>query len=283
VALGEQGRSLGVRVSGYTRLSLIEHARGDAEAAQAAFQAAAKLAPAALRRRTSFLAHHDIQAVLWSRQSDPAAAAAFFAAHGLQPDTVPNSINEAGLLALARWLLGERRPAEALGLLQRLRPPAEAVGRLGRVAEMRVLEARAELALDQPRTAANSLAAALDLAEPEGNVRLFLDDGVALKDLLGHLPGRLRAFTDRLLAALPGGNEPAANPTALTDALNALSERELDVLRLIAAGLSTQAVARHLVVAPSTIQTHLKHLYNKLDVHSRTQAVARARALGLLE
>jgi len=61
-----------------------------------------------------------------------------------------------------------------------------------------------------------------------------------------------------------------------------LSARELEVLKLIAGGHSTQKIAEQLVVAPSTVQTHLKHLYSKLDAHSRTQAIARARALGLV-
>lgn len=276
VALGEQGRSLGVRVCAYTRLSLIERARGDEAAARTAFEAAARLAPAAVRRRTSFLAHHDVQAVLWGRLGGAGPAASFFAAHALRPETPPDGMNEAGLLALARWLVEAQRPAEARDLLQRLGGPAEAAGRFGRLGEIKVLEARAELALGQAAAAGAALARALNLAQPENRRRLFLDEGSGVRDLLSRVTGRPRAFAGQLLAGFPRREHAAGEA-------DALSERELDVLRLIAAGLSTQAIAQQLVVAPSTIQTHLKHLYSKLDVHSRTQAVARARALRLLE
>lgn len=280
LALGQQGRSLGVQVCAQTRLGLIEQARGDLEAARLAFERAGELAPAALQRRTSFLAHHDVQAQLWGRRGDAPAAAAFFKAWDLDARTPLTYWNEAGLLALARWQLSERRPADAAALVQRLRPAAEAAGRLGRVIEMRVLEALAEHALGHTALALAALEAALLLAEPEGYGRIFLDEGEPLRDLL--TAGRTRFRTDAARAY--GAHVLAAfsPPPQAAAAAERLSERELEVLRLIAAGLSTPAIAQRLVVAPSTVQTHLKHLYDKLDAHSRTQAVARAREQGLL-
>jgi LuxR family maltose regulon positive regulatory protein len=149
---------------------------------------------------------------------------------------------------------------------------------------LRVLILRALLAEAQGdrEAALGSLAAAVAQAEPEGVIRPFLDEGAPLAALLADLRvgardgrepagGGSPAYLDTLLAAFPG-QEPGP-----------LTERELEVLRLLAAGRSTAEMAADLVVEQSTVKTHLIHLYSKLGVHSRTQAVARARALRLLD
>jgi LuxR family maltose regulon positive regulatory protein len=149
---------------------------------------------------------------------------------------------------------------------------------------LRVLILRALLAEAQGdrEAALGSLAAAVARAEPEGVIRPFLDEGAAMATLLADLRLAARdgrepsggvspAYLDTLLAAFPG-QEPGP-----------LTERELEVLRLLAAGRSTAEMAADLVVEQSTVKTHLIHLYSKLGVHSRTQAVARARALRLLD
>ena len=116
------------------------------------------------------------------------------------------------------------------------------------------------------------------LAEPEGYARVFLDEGAPMLALLHKLH--------------PDGCQPTGEPPVSSTAPTAplkrapklgegLSERETDVLRLIAAGLSNQAIAERLVLAPSTIQWHVKNIYSKLNVHSRTQAARMARELGL--
>ena len=150
------------------------------------------------------------------------------------------------------------------------------------------------------------------LAEPEGYVRLFVDEGQPVRSLLadcgvqmaGDAPGApLQAYVVSLLAAFERQSSPApmispllaTNPQSrgedlpirhprlqITQLVEPLTGRELDVLRLVAAGLSNAAIAEQLVVSLGTIKTHLKHLYAKLAVHSRTQAVAQAHTLGLL-
>ena len=129
------------------------------------------------------------------------------------------------------------------------------------------------------RTAAlGTLAAAVAQAEPEGVVRPFLDEGAPMAALLAEL--RVApAFLGILLAAFPG-REPGPHRAGLVEPL---TERELEVLRLLAAGRSNAEMAAELFVERSTVKTHLIHLYNKLGVHRRTQAVARARALRLLD
>jgi LuxR family transcriptional regulator, maltose regulon positive regulatory protein len=157
---------------------------------------------------------------------------------------------------------------------------------------LRVLILRALLAdaVGDREAALGSLAAAVAQAEPEGVIRPFLDEGEPMAALLadlrvaardGHEPagGVSPASVGTLLAAFPG-QEPASHRTGLVEPL---TERELEVLRLLAAGRSNAEMAAELFVEQSTVKTHLIHLYRKLRVHSRTQAVARARALGLLD
>ena len=149
--------------------------------------------------------------------------------------------------------------------------------------------------LGDPDTAAGTLGAAVVQAEPEGVIRPFLDAGPPLRPLLGSpavraAAGTSASYLDVLLAAFPGprpggvvpvarrASEPAAIPL-----VEPLTARELDVLRLLAAGRSNAGMARLLIVEQSTVKTHLVHLYGKLGVHSRTQAVARARELNLLD
>jgi LuxR family transcriptional regulator, maltose regulon positive regulatory protein len=157
---------------------------------------------------------------------------------------------------------------------------------------LRVLILRALLADAQGdrEAALGSLAAALAQAEPEGVIRPFLDEGepmaallaglrVAVRNARGPAVGVSPASLDTLLAAFPG-REQGRHRTGLVEPL---SERELEVLRLLAAGRSNAELAAELFVEQSTVKTHLIHLYRKLGVHSRTQTVARARALGLLD
>jgi len=142
---------------------------------------------------------------------------------------------------------------------------------------------------------------ALMLAEPQGYVRMFVDEGPPMAVLLARLHEHSRkrpraaltnvplAYLERLLALLRGervqeGPSPAAPsaPAPAQSLLDPLTERELEVLRLIAAGLSNRAIAARLVLALSTVKSYVNTIYGKLQVESRTQAVARARALHLL-
>jgi LuxR family maltose regulon positive regulatory protein len=138
--------------------------------------------------------------------------------------------------------------------------------------------------------ALGSLAAAVAQAEPEGVIRPFLDEGEPMAALLADLrvaarDGRKPAgggspsSVGALLAAF-GRQERASHRTGLVEPL---TERELEVLRLLASGRSNAEMAAELFVEQSTVKTHLIHLYRKLGVHSRTQTVVRARALGLLD
>jgi LuxR family maltose regulon positive regulatory protein len=130
------------------------------------------------------------------------------------------------------------------------------------------------------------LARALALAEPEGYVRLFVDEGPPLARLLRRMQeegGKVNVYLHTLLAAF--GRQPDLHPTSFSPppSEEPLSEREREVLRLIAEGLSNQELAARLYLSPHTIKVHTRNIYGKLGVTSRTQALARARALGILD
>jgi LuxR family maltose regulon positive regulatory protein len=179
------------------------------------------------------------------------------------------------------------RVRRALQLLLQQHGAARAAGRVENAIEILVLQALAFQVLGDADQALSAIKGALSLAEPGDYVRTFVDEGQPMARLLrraltqGIAPG----YVSRLLAAF-GESAPTASPggQALVDQplVDPLTERELEVLRLIAAGLSNREIAQELVVAVSTVKTHINHIYGKLDVKSRTQAVAQARALDLL-
>ena len=181
-------------------------------------------------------------------------------------------------LARARVWLAQGDADAARALLGRLR---EAGARI----EALVLEAFAWQHDDLERALA-LLAEALTLAEPEGFVRLFVDEGTpmqALLSALGHrrLPTRaLRAYVGRLLEAL--SPRPRAQAMAGADVIEPLTARELEVLQLMAEGLSNRDIASRLFVGVTTVKKHSTNIFDKLDVSNRSQAVARARKLGLI-
>ncbi len=205
-------------------------------------------------------------------------------------------------LVLARVLIaeGERDPAgeqltTALSLLEQLLAAAESGGRMGSAIEILVLRALALQAYDDTTSAMIALDRALTLAEPEGYIRIFVDEGPPMADLLqeAHMRGIMPEYVARLLAAFgkdEGGRMKDEVTSALVDPssfipqplLEPLTDRELEVLRLMAAGRSNTEIAQALVVAVSTIKTHVNRIFGKLGATSRTQAVAHARDLHLL-
>lgn len=188
-------------------------------------------------------------------------------------------VHEFDHILLARLRLAQGRAAEITSLLDRLIAAAERAGRAYSRIRLLLLRALAAAALDDSTRARESLQCALGLAAPEGYVRAFLDLGPRVADLLRDAfpHGEQGAYARQLLSAF-GDGRPLHPPEAPT----LLSQRELEVLRLIAAGLTNAAIAERLVVAPSTVKTHINNIFGKLAVTSRAAAVARGTALGLL-
>jgi LuxR family maltose regulon positive regulatory protein len=191
-------------------------------------------------------------------------------------------------ITLARVLLAryksdhaERSMLEAMGLLERLLKAAGEGGRTGSVIEILVLQALAHQAQGDIPTALAPLSRALTLAEPEGYVRMFVDEGPPMATLLEETAkhGIPPNYVHQLLRAFGKAEDRTPVKQGL---IEPLSERELEVLRLLATDLNGPEIARELVVSLNTIHTHTKNIYSKLGVNNRRAAVRRAEELDLL-
>jgi LuxR family maltose regulon positive regulatory protein len=232
-------------------------------------------------------------------QGDVAAAARWTHETGLHAEDEPRYPREPGYLVLARVLLAQERPAEALALVDRLHAAAVAQDRVGSMIEAGALRALALAACGQDADAVDALAGVLTLACPQGYVRVFADEGPPMAALLTRLIAAQRSgagfqagsgfqaaasvplgYLARLRSAF--GAEPAApHAAAVSGLIDPLTSRELEVLQMLAAGKSNQAIAGQLVVTLDTVKKHVSHLLGKLGAANRTEAVTRARELGL--
>jgi LuxR family maltose regulon positive regulatory protein len=202
-------------------------------------------------------------------------------------EKLPPHRREPGLLAIARVRLAQGSTAEAFEMLGEMRARAEQAGRKGTLIEINVLQALALKQKGDGARAVQALLAALGPAEPEGYVRVFLDEGEPLRRLLVEAAqhGAAGRYAHTLLAQFPPEQgAPRATPAAASrrPLAEPLTGRERDVLRLLAAGLSGPEMASALVMTQNTVKTHLKNLYGKLDAHGREEALRRARELDLL-
>ena len=183
-------------------------------------------------------------------------------------------------ITLARFYLADRRPRAALALLNAWQARAEERGRVRSLVEIGVLQAKALWVLNQRAEAQETLCRALALAEPEKLQRTFLDEGERLLPLLETLAHRDECAA-RLLAILRDGQSATAG-AVLSEPLDRLTPRELEILRAIARGASNQQVAETFVLTVGTVKGHVNHILSKLGASNRTEAVARAREIGLI-
>jgi LuxR family maltose regulon positive regulatory protein len=234
-----------------------------------------------------------LKARVWLAQGKLDEALGWVRQQGLSAEDALSYLREFEHMTLARLLLacwenGRSLNAlqEAAALLDRLLNFAEAGGRMGVVIEILVLQARARQLQGDIPAALEALGRALDLAEPEGYVRVFLDEGAPLIELLREtaVQGKMPGYAQKLLEAFKkeqasSSSAPPAPPHSLVEPL---SQRELDILRLFQTELSGPEIADELVIALSTVRTHTKGIYSKLNVNSRRAAVNRAIELGLI-
>lgn len=228
------------------------------------------------------------RARLWTRQGRRADALAWAALRHLSTDDPVTYITEYEHVTLVQALLagtlegGARGDLDAAAaLIDRMLVEATGGGRLRSVIELSAMHAIVRAAMADGDGAALSIREALSLAEPEGFVRLFLDLGPALVPLLRDTAARSAAprYARTLLTAIEGGEARSAPAASLVEPL---SNRELDVLRLLASDLDGPAIASQLFVSLNTMRTHTKNIFAKLGVNSRRAAVARAAELGLV-
>jgi len=191
----------------------------------------------------------------------------------------------------ARAFIKQNKLDEATHVLSCLEESARSAGRQGRLIEITILKALVMHRMGQKTQADNALTESLNLAEPEGYLRIFLDEGQSMQMLLAQWLARcsanhLRDYVIRVLSQFDAESHmtPAAQGEVFqaSNLVEPLSPRELEVLHLMAVGRTNQAIAQQLIVAPGTVKAHAASIYRKLDVTNRTEAVARARQLGIL-
>jgi LuxR family maltose regulon positive regulatory protein len=232
------------------------------------------------------------KARVWLAQGRLGEALGWVREQGLSVENELGYLQEFDHITLARLLLAiyqsdraDRSIQEATGLLERLLKAAEDRRGNGSVIEILVLQALAYAAQGDLPAALKPLQKALTLAEPQGYIRLFVDEGPPMTQLLleaascGIMPG----YTDKLLAAF---SQPVAVPKSVlnhqrSDMIEPLSERELEVLRLLRTDLNGPEIAGQLIVSLNTLRTHTKNIYNKLGVNDRRAAIRRAGELDL--
>ena len=280
--------------TGLAVVARIRHAQGDAAGALEAMSEAgqAGLSPQVIPLLNPVPSQ---RARLLLAQGDVHAAAQWTTAAGLRPDE-PDYPREPAYLVLARVLLARNDPGPAVTLLQRLLEAAASQGRTGSIIEIQALRALALAAHGEHASALAELTEALRLARRHGYVRVLADEGAPMRALLAQLSGArpgqqhaARRIDPRYLAALlracgqadamPARRRAVAAAQGLAEPL---TDRELEVLRLLAAGRSNQRIARDLVVALDTVKKHVSHVLGKLGAANRTEAAARARQLGLI-
>ncbi|HSL45450.1 MAG TPA: LuxR C-terminal-related transcriptional regulator [Anaerolineales bacterium] len=241
------------------------------------------------------------QVKLWLAQGDAQAATRWAASleQRLGPHDLFRFENEVTHIARARVLIALNRVDQAISLLSRLEEIARSAQRMGRVIEILLLETLAMRQKGGSERAMLALTDCLTLAEPEGYVRVFLDEGKPMQMLLAQWLARagaspLRDYVIHLLSRFDA--EPHVVTTvqervsSTSDPfvssgqtlIEPLSPRELEVLHLIALGKTNQEIARQLIVSSGTVKAHTASIYRKLDVSNRTESVARARQLGIL-
>jgi LuxR family maltose regulon positive regulatory protein len=270
----------------YTGLARVLQAQGDAAGAMEAIREAVQIEH---RHNVTWAWGLPLATTLQARlrlaQGDIEFAAQWAREQNLDPADEVRFHYELEHLTLARLLIAQDDTDAALQLLERLRQAAEAGGCTGRVIEILVLRALALQAQEDVAGALTALTKALTLAEPEGYVRLFVDEGTPMARLLYQAAqqGIAPEYVGQLLTAFEPHDEAKSPPVPDSQALiEPLSEREIQVLQLVAEGLTNREIAQKLSISLGTVKVHNSNIYGKLGVGNRTQAVARARMLGLL-
>lgn len=285
-------RALGI---GLATLAWIHQARNETSAAAAAMDEAARTNPEG--QIVDLLDPVPAERVrLWIAQGELAEAERWARTRGIGAATPLHRPHEPAHVALARLLLAQGRPGEALGQLDQLASAAAGDGRLGRLVEIEVLRAAARDAVGDAAGAVEAIAVAVAVAGSQGAVQVFVDESDKVATLVAtlaeHDAGETAAahvvdkdFLERLNRLLQSRRlAPVAPASDRSPALVVpLTERELDVLGEMAAGKPNKQIAADLYVSLNTVKKHVTHIFDKLGVANRTAAVARARDLDLLD
>jgi LuxR family maltose regulon positive regulatory protein len=282
---------------GYAVLVHIFLSCGDLEAARLAFQQLEQLGtsmnqPWRIHMHSLFTTIDQVR--LWLACGELERATRWAQELDVTEQHVTPLVRERQEVARTRILLATDQPTAALQRLEPVLQRATAGHRWGHVIEIRLLQALAYHRLHEEPQALAALAEAVRLGEPEGYLRSFVEEGETMAALLCKLQEKQRKagptpYLDRVLAAFPmqsqtfrSESKRMAKQTQTQPLQEPLSERELQVLQLLAQGASNQEIAQTLVIVTDTVKRHMSHIFAKLGVQNRVQAVRRAHELGLL-
>jgi LuxR family maltose regulon positive regulatory protein len=281
IELGERSGEIKVLLSGYCVLALIHAAQGEIERGWQSLWKSERVAMvgrvAWLREQRATIAIH-----LALLQHDIGGAKRALLPLDIDPEAglehVPGPERAEERLMLAKIWLAEGKYDAVLELLEPVAQLAQQHGRIKTLLAILAMEALAVNRRGERQRAGHIVSEIVSVGGSEGYMRIFLDAGEPMLDLLQQVdvPGRARVWTRKLLEAFESSGGGRKNDAA------GLSEREYEVLQLVASGMSNQEIAEALIIAVSTAKAHVKHICQKLGVQTRVQAVAKARELELI-
>jgi LuxR family maltose regulon positive regulatory protein len=286
----------------YLYLARVNRSLGDAEGAQKAIDTArqisarnesSRMAPVIVnlfQARLWLQLGHLAEVEKWEREYQPFGT--YLEAQGYNPKYHHHLLEIEGIL-FARLRLAQGEWAESVEILEPFHQAAIELKRTGKVIEILMLKAIASLKMRENDSAIELLGEALGIAETQGYMRIFIDEGEPMRELLTLLFEDVRKretsssasvspkYLNQLLASLTA--ESTAVKTREPAGITApLSDRELEILRFLPTSLTSTEIAQELYISPNTVRFHIKNIYSKLGVHQRTEAVERARDLGLI-
>lgn len=289
VLMTERGGDVGMLGWSYLGLTRVLFTRGDMVGAEKIVQKVNMIAQESIVPTWIMNLNAAWQSRIWLAQGKSEVAARWAQESGLEPDESSPYLNKYKNITLARILIVKGQYEESTRLLQGMLEESEVGGDITRAIEILILQALALHAGGDTNRAVDMLDRALALAEPRGFYRIFVDEGQAMAHLLYKTLNRGIApeYVNQLLRAFPGDEseqvEPSSSQVSELGYIEPLSEREIEVLNLIAEGLTNPEIATRLVLSLYTVKTHTRNIYSKLGVNNRTQAVSKARTLGILK
>ena len=283
IDLSRQWGDINFQATAYAILARLELAQGKLEDVQKAMREAEQFANEHLTSPRRAIQVKSELARLWLAQGNLEKLSQLIQKSGITiEDEIPYQ-RAPEYIVLVRVLMAQRHYTAALALSERLQGKAEAAGRLGLVIETLILQALAFQGMKDTEGALAALESALSLAQPEGYVRIFLDEGEVLTRLLCQVQARQvgTGYAAELLTKI--GRISGMTQPSMQLLIEPLTRRELEVLKLIETGSSNQEISEQLVISITTVKRHISNIYTKLGVKSRTQAVAIGKELKLFE
>ncbi|UCD41906.1 MAG: hypothetical protein JSV69_15295 [Chloroflexota bacterium] len=289
VELGHKWSLSGVLTSGYIGLARAAMAKGNNKEANQLLAEAIEIV-SNLQVAWQIPIIESYQALVWARQGEIGSAEKWSQNCGIDTDQPIPFNQEPIAVPLARVWIAMNRHDEARDLLSKLLEANEVRQAWGQVIQLRIFESLAAYSQGDLESAFFSIKKALQLAEQEDYQRIFLDEGETMQAILDQTDKRLegedvdgiKTYIGRLLLAFqkePYFSQQEDLPS--TPLLEQLSEREIEVLKLLEEGLSNQEIAARLYISMNTVKAHLKSIYGKLGVNNRVQAISKGRELGL--